>query len=62
MTYHKDQLNKLIDVEFNKSVVVFDGSGNKTKQMDINLESIPILIEFLKKEEKRLKLLENKTE
>lgn len=62
MNYHKDQLNRLVDCDYFKSIKVFDGSGNSTKQMDLNSESIPALIEFLKKEQKRLKLIEKSAE
>lgn len=59
--YYKDQLNKLVNSEWFKSLKIFDGSGNSTHQMNLNTESIPILIEFLKKEQKRLKLLGDQT-
>lgn len=55
-TYHKRQLEKLKDNEiYNKSVKFWDGLGQHTNQLDLTLESIPVLIEFLKNESKRLK-------
>lgn len=58
--YYQDQLNRLKDVEYFKSVKVFDGNGEHTKQMDLNIESIPTLIEFLTKELTRLQSLDTK--
>ena len=47
MEYYRDQLNELKDGEYPKSIKVFDGEGNSTKQMDLNTESIVALFEFL---------------
>jgi hypothetical protein len=37
---------------------MFDGQGEVTNQIDLNLESIEALREFLNKEENRLKTLD----
>lgn len=54
MNYYKEELKKLKDSEYFKNLIVSDDQGSKTKTLSINLESIPVLIEFLKKEQKRL--------
>lgn len=47
--YYKNQLSKLnLDQEYPTSLKIFDGHGKSTNQMDLNTESIPVLIEFLK--------------
>ena len=47
--YYKNQLSKLnLDQEYTTSLKIFDGHGKSTNQMDLNTESIPVLIEFLK--------------
>ena len=55
MNYYKKELDNLKNTEYYKSIIITDNSGQKTKNLDINLESIPEFIKFLKKEEKRLK-------
>lgn len=57
MNYYKNQLNRLKDSEYYKTIIISDSIGNKTNNMDINKESIKELINFLKKE---LKSLEGK--
>jgi len=48
--YYESQLSKLKpESEFPTSIKIFDGEGNQTNQMDLNAESIPVLIEFLNK-------------
>lgn len=54
-SYYKDQLTKLQDSEFNKSLKLSDGIGNQTNSLGLNLESIPVLIKFLENELKKLK-------
>lgn len=46
--YYKNQLEKLKVGVFLSSIVVTDGHGNATDDMDLNLESIPVVIDFLK--------------
>lgn len=56
--YYKDQVSNLRpDDQFNQSIVVYDGQGNKTKTLALNEESIPVLLEFLQNELKRLESL-----
>ena len=62
MSYYKNELNRLKDSEYFKSVKLFDGNGENTKQMDLNSESIPVLIEFLQKELKKNKVLQKEAE
>ena len=50
MSYYKDQLNKLTNSEYYKTVVFTDGDGNKTNYMNLNKESIPIFIKYLNRE------------
>jgi hypothetical protein len=52
--YHREQLIKLKKSEYFKSIKVFDGEGNSTKQLALNVESIPVIIKFLEKELKQL--------
>lgn len=40
---------------YSQSIVIYDGQGGKTKFLSINEKSIPVLIEFLKNESKRIK-------
>ena len=58
--YYHDQLNKLSDIKYFKSVKVFDRNGTNTNQISLTNESIPILIEFLTKELTRLQSLDTK--
>jgi hypothetical protein len=55
-SYYEGELKRLIDGGYNKSIKIFDGEGNHTKQLDITEDSIAVLIEFLKNEKKKLKL------
>ncbi len=45
--YYIMQLDKLKNSIFQHSLIIYDGVGNKTKTMNINNESIPILIKWL---------------
>ena len=51
--YYKNQLDNL-DKERAKHIRLGDDFPNSTHFLDLNLESLPILIEFLKEELKRL--------
>jgi hypothetical protein len=63
MKYYKEQLNQLVDDHpYFKSIQVRDTVGNSTHCLALNIESIPIFIAFLKKEQKRLKNLEQTAE
>jgi hypothetical protein len=55
-SYYADELTKLQDSEFYKTLVISDGIGNATKHLGVNLESIKILQKWLKHEAKRLKV------
>lgn len=55
MSYYKKELETLKNSEYFKTVILSDGIGNKTRNLNLNAESIPEVIEFLKKELKRLK-------
>lgn len=47
--YYESQLKELnTKSEYPLSIKLFDGEGGNTKQLDLNEESIPVLIEFLK--------------
>lgn len=52
--YYKNQLSRLKNSEYNKTVQFSDGQGNKTNNMDLNAESIDQIIAYLKKEKERL--------
>ena len=53
--YYSNQLKRLEhDPDFFKTVKLHDSNGNATKNMDLNLDSIPVLIAFLKTELARL--------
>jgi hypothetical protein len=54
-SYYASELKALKDGNFPKSVKIFDGEGNQTKQLDLNAESIPVLIEYLKREKVAVK-------
>lgn len=47
MNYYKNQLDKIKDTEYFKTIIITDGEGNKTKNVSLNTESIPILIKYL---------------
>ena len=53
--YYRDQLNRLKNSEYCKSILLNDNDGNITNYLNLNSESIPELIKFLNKELKRLK-------
>lgn len=50
--YYQNQLKKLQNTEYGYSLVIYDGEGNKTNQMNLNRESIQALIMFFKQLEK----------
>lgn len=53
--YYESELNQLKpDDTYSQSVVIYDGQGGKTKTLSLTSESIPVLIQFLKKEAKRI--------
>lgn len=54
MTYYKNQLNKLIDTDYYKTIAISDGIGNKTNYMILNLESLDDIISFLISEKRKL--------
>ena len=51
--YYENQLSLLTD-KTTVSVHFIDFSGNKTKYMNLNVDSIDVFIEFLKGEKKRI--------
>jgi len=53
-SYYRNELARLQTSEYAKTVLLSDGEGNKTKTLDLNLESIPVLLEYLNKELTRL--------
>jgi len=53
--YYKDQLNRLRESEFYKTVQFSDGIGNKTNTLSLSPDSIPILLKFLENELKSLR-------
>lgn len=52
--YYFDQLSRLQDSEFNKSIIISDGIGNKTNNLGLNLESIGEIITYLLNEQKKI--------
>ena len=53
--YYELELERLQDNDdLPKSLIVYDGMGGKTKQLNITLESIQVLIDFLLDEQERL--------
>jgi hypothetical protein len=46
--YYASELSKL-NTTSGLNIVIRDGDGNKTKTIDLNNESIPTIINFLKK-------------
>lgn len=54
MSYYKNQLKRLETSEFYKSIKLFDGQGNETNNMDLNLESLNDIIKYLRNEKIRL--------
>lgn len=60
--YYVVELNVLKpDDTYSQSVVVYDGQGNKTKTLSLNAESIPVLIDFLNAELKRLESIKKES-
>lgn len=55
--YYKDQFRilEIENLEYFPQVVLYDGQGSKTKFINLNTESIPLLIKQLKKLEQKLK-------
>lgn len=54
--YYKEQLDKIkLDATYNGNIIVSDNCGEKTKTLDINLESIPEIRKFLDRMELELK-------
>ena len=56
--YYELQLAKLIDTEYYKTIKIFSGTivnTHDTNQLDLNIDSIPVIIKFLKLELKTLK-------
>lgn len=59
--YYESELNRIqVDKTYSPQVQVFDGCGEKTKTLSINLESIPELRKFLDRVETELKNSEGK--
>lgn len=53
--YYQNQLNALkFDTETSPSIVISNGVGQATKNLNLNNESIPILISWLKSIQKKL--------
>ncbi len=53
--YYQSELERLVfDPTYNTSIKIFDPSGVSTKQLDLTLESIPVLIKYLEAEKQRL--------
>jgi len=52
--YYKNQLDQLKDSEYNKNIVISDSIGTKTKTLDLTLESIKVLIDWLNEEKSKL--------
>lgn len=54
-SYYQAELDRLdITGEFCTTIKLTDGSGNSTRVLNLNEESIPALIEFLKNLEQEL--------
>lgn len=49
MNYYEHELGKLQGSSYPFSVQLYDGLGNKTKTLDLNRESVPVIIEWMKK-------------
>lgn len=59
-SYYKNELKRLVtDNEYNQSVIISDSQGNKTKTLSLNVESIPVIMEYLSKELQRLQDLQD---
>ena len=57
--YYQEELSKLVE-SGPKHVTLGDDFPNKTDFLNLNIESIPVLIEFLTKELTRLQSLDTK--
>ena len=53
--YYKTELARLKDSKNIKSIKLFDGLGNSTKEFNLNTDSLPLVIEFLQTELKTFK-------
>lgn len=53
--YYVNQLEQLKDSEYYKTIKLVDSFGNTTKVLNLNSDSIPVLISYLKKELERVK-------
>lgn len=54
--YYEAQLDRIkLDKTYNPNIIVSDNCGEKTKTLDINLESIPEIRKFLDRIESELK-------
>lgn len=53
--YYENELKKLTpDNEYFQNLIISDSQGNKTKTLSLNIESIPVIMEYLSKEMQRL--------
>ena len=49
VSYYQKELNRInVNGEYPPSIIVFDGNGDKTKQLSLNKESAKDLIQWLK--------------
>ena len=57
--YYQSELSQLEDNSgYFKTIIVSDGFGQSTKTLDLNKESIDVLVKWLKKERFKLSKLE----
>lgn len=56
MNFYKKELEILKDSIYNKTIKISDGIENTTKTLSLNKESIPILMDWLATEFKRLQM------
>lgn len=49
MNYYKRQLERLKETDYLMAVKFVDGLGTQTNNMNLNKESIPVIIEWLLK-------------
>ena len=49
MNYYERQLERLKETDYLMAVKFADGLGNQTNNMNLNRESIPAIIKWLKK-------------
>ena len=52
--YYNNELGNLTDTDFYKTIIISDGSGNRTKNLDLNNHSIDALLLWLKAEKDKL--------